>query len=369
MIRLGLGMDISIIVPTLNRASTLANALRSIAKVVGPSEAVEIIIVDNGSTDRTAQVCAGVAEQFPRQQWRYFNDGMPGLLTGRHRGANEARGGILAYLDDDILLAPTWLESLKEAFRDPKVALVGGPSMPVFETEPPSWLEGFWTEGEGGRLCVPLSLIDSGSVVKPANPLYVLGLNYAVRKKTFEELGGFHPDCIPKTLQRYQGDGETGLSFKIKDAEVQCLYHPGVALTHVIPASRLTAAYFEERGFYQGVCDSFTRIRNQGFVDERHNKPFNAALRRLKYGLYRRHLIRRTGKSIRQLVGWAHTAGYTFHQNEVRNDPKLLAWVLRPNYFDYGLPNGWERHMRTINLRHSGLPTNSTGQSNEYTTI
>ena len=254
--------DISIIIPTLNCASALAKALISVAKVIDPSEAVEIIIVDNGSTDRSEQICIDIAGQFPRHQWRYFNDGMPGLLTGRHRGAKEARGEILAYLDDDILLAPTWLESLKEAFHDRKVALVGGPSTPVFEIEPPSWLEGFWTEVEGGRQCAWLSLIECGSATRPADPLYVWGLNYSIRKKTFEECGGFHPDCVPKALQRYQGDGETGLSFKIKDLGLRCLYHPGVALKHVIPASRLTTAYFEQRAFYQGVCDFFTRIRS-----------------------------------------------------------------------------------------------------------
>ena len=40
----------------------------------------------------------------------------------------------------------------------------------------------------------------------------------------------------------------------------------------------------------------------------------------------------------------AHFAGMQFHQNEVRSDPKLLEWVIRPDYFDYRLPEGWERY-------------------------
>lgn len=339
--------DISIIIPTLNRAPTLANALNSITRAIGPSEAVEIIIVDNGSTDHTKQICKHIAEQFPRHQWRYFYDDMPGLLTGRHRGAKEARGDVLVYLDDDILLAPTWLESLKEAFRDPNIVLVGGPSTPAFEIEPPSWLQEFWTAIEGGRECSWLSLIERGDSVKPVDPGYIWGLNFSIRKKTFEDCEGFHPDCIPKALQRYQGDGETGLAIKIKDAGLQCLYHPGVALKHVIPASRLTPTSFEQRAFYQGVSDSFTRIRSQSFGNERRNKKnLKAILRSLKCRLSPSYLIRReTVTPVRQLVARAYTAGYSFHQNEVQNDPELLAWVLRPNYFDYALPKGWQQYL------------------------
>jgi glycosyltransferase involved in cell wall biosynthesis len=150
--------DISIIVSTRNRACTLANALNSIANVVRPSETVEIIVIDNGSSDRTRKVCKHIGERFPRHHWRFFYDDMPGLLTGRHRGAKEAGGDILAYLDDDILLAPTWLESLIEAFSDPSVVLLGGPSTPVFERDPPPWLRDFWTETDKGRLCGWLSL-------------------------------------------------------------------------------------------------------------------------------------------------------------------------------------------------------------------
>ena len=142
--------------------------------------------------------------------------------SGRPRG----EGRILAYLDDDVVLAPTWHGAIREAFSDPSVALVGGPSFPHFEVDPPSWLAAFWVVTEKGRRCGELSLIDHGSAIVEADPLYVWGLNFAIRKSAFEDCGGFHPDCIPKALQRYQGDGETGLSLKIKSKGLRTLYHP-----------------------------------------------------------------------------------------------------------------------------------------------
>src|ERR1035441_5185580 len=196
--------EVSIIIPTLNHDTLLMRTLESIAAVVSSKDAVEILLVDNGSTDQTAKVFNVLKGKFPELEWRYFYDAMPGLLSGRHRGAKEAQGEILAYLDDDALLAPTWLKALKYAFRDPRVGLVGGPSLPFYEVSPPSWVNALCREMAGGRMCGSLSLIDLGSVRKPIDPCYVWGLNFSIRKKVFHECGGFHPDCLPKSLQRYQ---------------------------------------------------------------------------------------------------------------------------------------------------------------------
>src|SRR6516165_4888936 len=142
--------DISIIVPTRNRAGALFQTLTSVAMVVAPEESVEIVIVDNGSIDDTASTCQEIRNRFSKHNWRYFYDETPGLLTGRHLGAREARGEILAFLDDDVLLFPSWLEALDDAFNDPQVVLAGGPTSPSYEAEPPRWLAGMWEEYEQG---------------------------------------------------------------------------------------------------------------------------------------------------------------------------------------------------------------------------
>lgn len=52
--------------------------------------------------------------------------------------------------------------------------------------------------------------------------------------------------------------------------------------------------------------------------------------------------------AVRHLMGRAHAMGFQFHQNEVRNDPKLLDWVQKPDYLDYSLPEGWQKYLRPI---------------------
>jgi glucosyl-dolichyl phosphate glucuronosyltransferase len=341
-------VDVSIIIPTFNRASALARTLKSVAEAVPPNASVEFIIVDNGSTDRTVEAFNNCAK-FHNQEWRYFYEPMPGLLSGRHKGAAEARGEILSFLDDDVLLAPSWLDALQEAFADPTVALVGGPSRPSYEVEPPHWLEGLWWHSDDGGKCFgPLSLIDLGSSVRSLEADLVWGLNYSVRRTVFWKCGGSHPDYMPEKLQRYSGDGECGLSLKIKDNGLRVLYHPGAAVTHVIPASRLTPKYLEQRAFFQGVIDSYTQIRRERRVPPAPVRTWKDLFRPMKWRAERMMFLRNpTTKRIRRLIARAHYDGTQFHRNEVRQDPTLLEWVLRNNYFDYRLPAGWEALLST----------------------
>jgi hypothetical protein len=180
----------------------------------------------------------------------------------------------------------------------------------------------------------------------------VWGLNFAVRAEVLRNCGGFHPDCIPRALQRYQGDGETGLSFRIKEEGLGAVYHPDVAVTHVIPASRLTVAAMEQRGFYQGVCDSYTQIRRTGAPQPAPAASWKDAIRPLKNDLERRvRLWSSDGRAVAELAQRAHFSGKAFHQAEVRRDPALLDWVLRPDYFDYELPAGWRERLNPDRAR------------------
>src|SRR5262249_38745669 len=200
------------------------------------------------------------------------------------------------------------------AFRDPEVMLTGGPTSPHYEVEPPSWLGGMWEEYEEGvRVLGELSLVDLGPTRKDVDPLYVQGANFAIRKTTFQACGGFHPDCLPKPLQRYQGDGETGLALKIRARGLKALYHPGAAVTHVIPAARLTPESFEQKGFYQGVSGSYFDIRRNGFLPAR-TISWRDLVRSIKWKLERESLFGNlSAKNVRFLVARARFAGRWFH--------------------------------------------------------
>ncbi|MBD1849814.1 glycosyltransferase family 2 protein [Cyanobacteria bacterium FACHB-502] len=117
---------ISIIIPTLNRDNLLKSTIKSFCLQYFSPDQFEILVVDNGSTDNTKDIAQAAINEFSPHQIRYIYEPEPGLLSGRHPGALEARGKILTFVDDDIEADPEWLRAIKESFNDPTVKLVGG---------------------------------------------------------------------------------------------------------------------------------------------------------------------------------------------------------------------------------------------------
>src|SRR5579863_9995619 len=105
-------MTVTIILCTYNRCQRLARALDSVASsTVSDSVKWEVLVVDNNSTDQTREV----AEEFSRSHpghFRYCFEPKQGKSHALNAGIREARGDILAFLDDDVTVGPTWLQDL-----------------------------------------------------------------------------------------------------------------------------------------------------------------------------------------------------------------------------------------------------------------
>ena len=106
--------SVSIIIPTFNGASRIGNCLSALMKQTSKNGA-EILVVNDGSTDRTDEVVAG----FPAVQ--LISQANAGPAAARNRGAQEASGEILLFTDDDCVPTNNWLEAMLEPFRDPEV--------------------------------------------------------------------------------------------------------------------------------------------------------------------------------------------------------------------------------------------------------
>jgi glycosyltransferase involved in cell wall biosynthesis len=336
-------MKISVIIPTLNRDSFLNQCLISLANQDFSVDQYEILVLDNGSTDRTQQITENIIQQNPNHNIRYICEPEPGLLSGRHCGALEAQGEICIFVDDDIEADPDWLNAISESFQDPSVQLVGGRNLPKYEVPPPSWLEWFWQTHKFGKLLGELSLLDFGEEVREIDANFIWGLNFSIRRQALFDLGGFHPDCIAKHLQHFQGDGETGLTIKANETAYKAIYQPQALVWHQVPESRMTYKYFEQRYFYQGVCNSYTEIRNLESlpktnyiqsVKELIKTPFRAI----------KQLIRNTDntnteeKVLKTKLHQSFINGVNFHRTAIRQNPQLLEWVMKKDYWDYKLP-------------------------------
>jgi len=303
----------------------------------------QILVIDNSARRPSVAALDGWERLRRLADFRLIHEPIPGLLAARHRGAKEAKSDILVFIDDDVRVAPSWLGAILETFRSPDVHFVTGRNLPEYRLAPPDWLESFWRRNqEGASYCGYLSLLDFGEAVCDIDPVYVWGLNFAIRKQTLMDLGGFHPDGVPWELRRFRGDGETAVGRTAKEAGLRAVYNPDALVHHLIPPSRLTVEYFERRAYLQGISDSYAAIRREGTVlEQSESNPWDwkTPARKVKRVL-RSAIPRSRTEKIRSQVKRAHRAGYDFHQNEVRNDPKLLAWVLKEDYWDYRLPEG-----------------------------
>jgi glycosyltransferase involved in cell wall biosynthesis len=104
----------SIIIPTFNGASRIASCLESLASQTAGRN-VEILVVDDGCTDNTANVVRGFASA------RLISQTNAGPASARNRGALEAQGKILLFTDDDCVPQPDWLEAMLGPFEDEEV--------------------------------------------------------------------------------------------------------------------------------------------------------------------------------------------------------------------------------------------------------
>ena len=340
-------MHVSIIIPTFNRADLLRYSLNSLVSLNCNNELFEIIVVDNGSTDKTKEVIHEYINNYPYHIIKYYYDDIPGLLSGRHRGANEAKGDILAFIDDDVLVSNNWLKSIIDVFENKtNVDLLTGPTLPYFESYPPNWLNYFWSQSAHGKYCGWLSLIDFGDIPTEIDQTYIWGLNFIIKKSVYFKLKGFHPDCIPDNLQMFQGDGEIGLCHKAKEKGHKAFYHPGVLLYHMIPVKRMTHEYFYKRAYYQGVCDSYTKFRTDfGLYSSNESRKDNYIKNILRYSLTKaKNTLKKTENFPKDIIVFKkklkenYKLGFDFHQNAFTINPFVKEWVLKDNYLDYKLP-------------------------------
>jgi MoaA/NifB/PqqE/SkfB family radical SAM enzyme/predicted O-methyltransferase YrrM/glycosyltransferase involved in cell wall biosynthesis len=329
-------MKISVIIPTIHPPERLLPAVEGLMEQRVPKGVfLELLIVLNG--------IEGIISGFPKDlpvhgpSVRFIKEPREGLVNARHRGAMEAGGDILVFLDDDAVPMEGWLFCITELFKDSSVHLAGGKVIPRFLADPPAWVDLFWQEDEVGRWMYHLSLVDLGEETREIPPQYIFGCNYAIRREVLFDCSGFNPDAFPEGMLRYRGDGEFGLAVRIGSKGYRAFYHPGITVQHLVPPGRLTERYFCYRSFLQGISDSFTHIRSSGGPSSK--SPVN--MERIRQAQRFWGQIKETtwrpghweGSQIRWWAEYSRQQGFWWHQGQVMEDPYLLEYVMRHDYW------------------------------------
>jgi glycosyltransferase involved in cell wall biosynthesis len=196
----------------------------------------EVLIVDNGCTDGTAEAIEARAEKFPAPLRRVC-EARQGLSFARNLGAREARGGILLYNDDDVSCEPGWLDAHRRAFADPSVWGTGGPILPVLPVSTPEWIRENVRKHLGGPTAhydfgPQPAEIEAGSAI-----LLPFGANMGVRRERVIALGGFRTD-LGWGARMLPGE-DTEFLGRLRDAGGRLRYCPQGRVLHRIKEARV----------------------------------------------------------------------------------------------------------------------------------
>jgi glycosyltransferase involved in cell wall biosynthesis len=328
---------LSVIIPTRNRASYLSGLLESLTTQTYRSDFFEVIVIDNGSTDDTKKIVTLFNQRI--NNLRYYYEETPGLHVGRNLGLQVSNGEYLAYLDDDVIVKPSWAEAIPARFEsDKNIALLGGPCLPHWEITPPDWINNFVIAENKDWKLSQLSLIDLGPIPKFISALDVYGCNFSIRKDVLFELGGFHPDGLPNEFIKYRGDGETHISKLIDSGHRMAFYEPLASVTHYIPASRLKKEYFIWIAKREAISHAYYLFRD-GWRFGKIKMIGKTILiwadfSRALFDAFRRFILKRSSDNF-TLIDYYFVAKWhiAIHFSRILLTSKLRKWVLQPTYF------------------------------------
>ena len=242
---------LSVVVCTYNRADCILDALNSLVHQTLSMQLFEVLLVNNNSTDNTAELCENFASDKPEFNYRYIVEHNQGLSYARNRGIVEACGEIIVFMDDDAVAEPDYLEKMLAFFSDlPNAAACGGRIYPRFESRRPRWMSSF--------LLALTSSIDLGNKVKIfSHRQFPVGANMAVRKTMFERYGVFNTD-LGRRGNSLDGAEEKDLFYRLTANGEKIYYLPDTIVYHYVPDRRLTFDFFKRQAIGIGKSE---RIR------------------------------------------------------------------------------------------------------------
>ena len=239
-------MLFSIIICTYNRLYQMRGSVASALKQTLATDSYEVIVVDNCSTDGTADEIRSLCDDHPNL--RYIYENRLGLAVARNTGWQSAKGDYVAFLDDDAMAESNWLEvaqSLIDRHLD-KLRCVGGPIYPFYTSPRPGW----WLD--------KYEIRTRGDVERPLRKgEFFSGSNMVWLRQTLEAYGGFEANAGMKGTKLGMGE-ETGLFRKIWEAEDSplFLYSPALRVYHWVPPEKMTMAYILRRATAAGQFEA-----------------------------------------------------------------------------------------------------------------
>jgi GT2 family glycosyltransferase len=239
---------LSVVVATCADAQLAVRCVEAIR--AGAAGAHEVIVVEN--RPGASSVERALAERFGGDaRVRYVEERRPGLGCARNAGLRVARGEIVAFTDDDVIVDPAWARAVRGAFATSEVDCVTGLILPLeFETPAQLWVERFASYGKG---FIPrMYSLAEPPLDQPLFPYtagyFGSGANMAFRTQVLRDLGGF--DSVLGTGTRARGGEDLDVCIRVLNAGGRLVYEPRAIIWHRHPD---TYAHLRRRAFDYGA--------------------------------------------------------------------------------------------------------------------
>lgn len=237
--------EICACVCTHNGRATLPDCLASLAGQDLEWARFSILVVDDGSTDDSADIFRAWRDEHPELVARLVCQPAAGLSAARNTGLQLSDAPVVAFLDDDATAGPGWLRGLLAGFSEfPNAAAVGGPVEVRWIGDKPRWwrdpLDEVFNRFEPAQEPTTLTF-----------PTLPYGCNFAVRRNVAVGLGRFRTD-LGRQKGTLLGGEETELFLRMLGTDYQVAYWPGARVQHLALPQRATRKYILRRAWMHG---------------------------------------------------------------------------------------------------------------------
>ena len=251
----------TVAVCTRNRARLLAQCLASLDTQVADADEIEVLVVDNGSTDSTPEILRRWQRDGDRR--RAVREPRVGLSNARNAALEASNREVVIFVDDDGLTPPTWAQAHLAVYRwDTGVGAAGGPVGLTWPAGRPRWISDELTQWFS-----ILDLGDEGGSYPNAHGPY--GTNMSVWRTAALDVGGFDPRFGRRGRSLLSSE-ERELSRRLTQAGWTLCYVPAAAVVQQVIAERLTRRWLLRRGWAQGVSNA--RFEAMGQLSSRRGR-------------------------------------------------------------------------------------------------
>ncbi len=251
-------MNLTVIIPTYNRAQLLRTCIESVLRAARPRGlCITVVVVDNNSSDHTKRIADSFAGQ-PEISVRYMLVLRRGKSAALNQALSQTNAELVGLIDDDEEIDSAWFQVIHREFSvDPGLDYIGGPCVPSWEQAQPDWFSLAYCGVVG------IALRPERVPFSPEFTGMLMGGNAVIRNSTLQRVLPY-PEHLGKIGHTIRSGEDEVIYHRLLEIGAKGVVVPDMIIRHRIPAQRLTKRYFRRWVVGRGISVG-SQVRDRGF--------------------------------------------------------------------------------------------------------